>query len=101
MSAPLNNLMTLEELLHSVNGKLLGGFNADFVFTSVVTDSRSAVAGSLFIPLIGEKQNGHIYIDSAIEKGAASVFISDSEYKSNRKIRRIGGKTLGNGFYCC
>lgn len=85
MSAALENLMTLEELLHSVNGKLLGGFNADFVFTSVVTDSRSAVAGSLFIPLIGEKQNGHIYIDSAIEKGAASVFISDSEYKSNRK----------------
>ncbi|MFC2603644.1 MAG: UDP-N-acetylmuramoyl-tripeptide--D-alanyl-D-alanine ligase, partial [Treponema sp.] len=67
MNCAVENLMTLEELLHSVAGKLIDGFNGDFIFTSVVTDSRAVVFGSLFIPLIGEKQNGHLYIEQAIQ----------------------------------
>lgn len=40
---------------------------------SVSTDTRSIVPGSLFIPLVGERFDGHDYIDKAIENGAAAV----------------------------
>ena len=99
MNCAVENLMTLEELLHSVAGKLIDGFNGDFIFTSVVTDSRAVVFGSLFIPLIGEKQNGHLYIEQAIQNGAKSVFISNTEYKSNyKKYDELAAKYSGTAF---
>ena len=39
--------------------------------TAVSTDSRSIGPGSLFVPLVGERFDGHAYIDMALEKGAA------------------------------
>ena len=40
----------------------------------VETDSRTIHAGSLFIPLSGERFDGHAYINSALEGGAAGCF---------------------------
>ena len=79
MSGENQNLMTQEELIHAVNGTLLDGFSGSFVCSSVVTDSRAVFAGALFIPLIGEKQDGHAYIGQAIEKGATVIFVAASE----------------------
>ncbi|MBQ3981168.1 MAG: UDP-N-acetylmuramoylalanyl-D-glutamate--2,6-diaminopimelate ligase, partial [Treponema sp.] len=65
------SLLVLEDVISSADGiHLLGG--GDFCFTSVQTDSRSVVQGSLFVPLIGEKQDGHKYIPQAVEKGASA-----------------------------
>ena len=93
MSGENQNLMTQEELIHAVNGTLLDGFSGSFVCTSVVTDSRAVFAGSLFIPLIGEKQDGHAYIGQAIEKGATVIFVAASEYKANVKKYAESAKT--------
>ena len=70
-------LMTKEELTGAVHGTLVGLAEnlKNFSFTSVVTDSRNVVRGSLFVPLVGEFQDGHKYIPQAIEKGATVVFI--------------------------
>ena len=38
--------------------------------TSVTTDSRKAEAGCLFVPLKGEKSDGHSFIPQVMEKGA-------------------------------
>lgn len=40
--------------------------------TGVSTDTRSIGPGSLFIPLIGPRFNGHDYVREAIERGAAA-----------------------------
>ena len=40
------------------------------VIKSVTTDSRKITEGSLFIPLKGEKFDGHDFINQAFEKGA-------------------------------
>lgn len=81
----MESLMTLEEVLSSVNGILIGN-KEKIYFTSVETDSRNVVKGTLFIPLIGEFQDGHKYVPSALEKGASLVFINNSEYEKNSQF---------------
>ena len=52
----------------------------EFCFTSVATDSRSAVAGGMFIPLVGEFQDGHDYVPAALEKGATGLCVPSKTY---------------------
>ena len=77
--------MSFDELLKSVYGKYIGfARNQDiFVFSSVTTDSRAVKPGSLFVPLIGENQDGHKYIPAALEAGATAVFVTNSVYEKN------------------
>ncbi len=75
-------LLSLDELLSATGGRLLSSA-ADFSFGSVATDSRRVTAGSLFVPLIGEKQDGHSYIPQALEKGASVVLVSKQSYGRN------------------
>ena len=78
----MTSLLDLPVLLDAVSGFCLGDtdFSLKRGFSSVATDSRNVKNGSLFVPLIGENQNGHIYIKSALEKGAAVVFVEQVEY---------------------
>lgn len=61
---------TVTALCAAVGGKLLSGDSAAVV-TGVTTDSRAASDGQLFIPLTGERFDGHAYIDSALSAGAS------------------------------
>lgn len=64
--------LTLGELLTAVGGTLLGDVrDMDLTVDRVETDSRTIHPGSLFIPLTGERFDGHAYINSALEGGAA------------------------------
>lgn len=64
--------ITLEQLLKAVDGRLLGGFSRlDAPIAQVETDSRSIHPGVLFIPLVGDRFDGHAYINAALEGGAA------------------------------
>ena len=64
--------ITLSQLLEAVDGRLLGGFDRlDAPVARVETDSRSIHPGALFIPLVGERFDGHAYLNSALESGAA------------------------------
>ncbi len=60
---------TVKELCAAVGGTLLQQSGA--VVTEVSTDSRSIPAGALFVPLVGERFDGHDYLDAALERGAA------------------------------
>ena len=64
--------LTLAQLLQAVGGTLIGG-EADLnqTVTEVCTDSRSVPQGCLFLPLEGERFDGHAYINAALEGGAA------------------------------
>ena len=64
--------LTLRQLLEAVNGTLLGEFhNLDAVVDEVSTDSRRIEPGCLFIPLEGERFDGHSFSQAALEAGAA------------------------------
>ena len=76
------SLLSLEDVISAADGIHLLG-NGEFCFTSVQTDSRSVVQASLFVPLIGEKQDGHKYIPQAVEKGASVVLICLKNYEAD------------------
>ena len=80
----MKSLLKIDELLNAVGGKIIGD-SKECYFTSVQTDSRNVVKNTLFVPLIGEYQNGHKYIPSALEKGASVVFVKKSEYEQFRQ----------------
>ena len=46
-------------------------------FSGVSTDSRSLQAGNLFIALKGPRFDGHRFVDSAFERGAAAAVVSN------------------------
>ncbi|HZK20295.1 MAG TPA: Mur ligase family protein, partial [Treponemataceae bacterium] len=74
-------MMCKEKLLDAVQGKELFSKrlkNKKFSFTSVVIDSNDVVAGSLFVPLLGQFQDGHIYVEAAVLKGATVVLVCSS-----------------------
>ena len=60
---------TVKELCAAVGGTLLQESGA--VVTQVSTDSRSIPNRALFVPLAGERFDGHDYLDAALERGAA------------------------------
>ena len=61
------NLSKIEKILNSTVSY------SDVVFDGVSTDSRTIVPNNLFIPLSGDKYDGHDYIDKAIDNGAAAI----------------------------
>ncbi len=63
---------TTRQLCAAVNGTLYG--DGDLTVDALSTDSRSITAGAWFVPLTGERFDGHNYINMALEKGAAGCF---------------------------
>ena len=79
--------ITLRELLEAVGGTLIGpAAGLEQTVSHVDTDSRNIHPGSLFIPLVGERFDGHAYINSALEGGAAGCF-TQRERESYREDR--------------
>ena len=76
------SLLTLEKILEATDGIHVLGPSV-ITFTSVATDSRSVEKDTLFVPLIGEVQDGHKYIPQAMEKGASVVFIARKNYEDD------------------
>ena len=81
----MTGLLTIEQLVSGTNGTVVcTGEIKNIIFTSVATDSRMVVENTLFVPLMGEFQNGHKYVPQAIEKGASVIFINKSEYEQKK-----------------
>lgn len=59
---------TAREIAAAVGGRLLQDGGS---ITRVSTDSRDIRTGDLFVPLVGERFDGHAYLDMALSKGAA------------------------------
>ena len=63
--------MTVTEIAAAVHGVWKNPRAEVPVVSAVSTDSRKQSPGSLFIPWVGEKFDGHDFIDAALEGGAA------------------------------
>ncbi len=63
-----------EDVLRATGGSLLRG-SAKTVFQGITTDSRNLTPGNLFIPLVGEKFDGHDFLDHAVRAGASGLLV--------------------------
>jgi UDP-N-acetylmuramoyl-tripeptide--D-alanyl-D-alanine ligase len=71
---------TIPEILAATGGTLvrLGAWDA---FCGVSTDSRTCQTGELFIPLTGEKHDGHEFIPGALRRGARGVLVEEKIFR--------------------
>jgi UDP-N-acetylmuramoyl-tripeptide--D-alanyl-D-alanine ligase len=85
LRAALNEkiLLTLtgDDVLKATGGRLLRG-DPGRMFRGLTTDSRTLTAGNLFIPLVGEKFDGHDFLRGALEAGASGVLVQKGKEAS-------------------
>lgn len=81
--------MTVEDILSATGGTLLSG-DTKTEFTDITTDSRRSAEGVLFIPLEGEKFDGHEFIKAAFDMGAAAVLThKDADLMIDKTIIKV------------
>ena len=85
--------ITLQEILEAVDGKLYGEeTDLSLSIEKVDTDSRNIHPGALFLPLEGERFDGHAFINDALEAGAAGcIFARErSSYLPGKFYIKVG-----------
>ena len=90
--------MNLTELLNRIPTlETHGNTNRDV--SEIVFDSRKAGQNSLYVALKGTISDGHLFIDSAIEKGSTTIIVEEIPQNLDEKITYIkvkdSSKTLG------
>jgi UDP-N-acetylmuramoyl-tripeptide--D-alanyl-D-alanine ligase len=69
--------ISLREIAEAIDAELVGDGEL-IVSGTVETDSRLVTKGSLFVAKPGEETDGHLFIPSAIEKGAVAAIVQDN-----------------------
>ena len=73
------------EIIKAMKGTLVRG-NPEDVFEGLSTDSRDVIKGNLFIPLTGERFDGHDFIPDAIKNGASGLIVQRGKEDITEKI---------------
>ncbi|MBP8984167.1 MAG: UDP-N-acetylmuramoyl-tripeptide--D-alanyl-D-alanine ligase [Syntrophobacterales bacterium] len=74
MNEQVSLVLRVEDVLMATDGHLLKG-EAGGVFYGLATDTRKLSGGNLFIPLVGEKFDGHDFLKEAVEAGASGLLL--------------------------
>lgn len=77
--------LRLGEIAKLSNGKLNKDEYSDTVISEISRDTRTIEPGDIYLPLIGEILNGHIFIDDAFKLGAKATFAQKGEYHKDDK----------------
>jgi UDP-N-acetylmuramoyl-tripeptide--D-alanyl-D-alanine ligase len=64
---------SLGEIARATGGELTG--SAETIVEGIVTDSRAALEGKLFIALPGERFDGHTFVSAALRGGARALVV--------------------------
>lgn len=78
---------TLEEVLRATGGTPLHGLPERF--PSVFTDTREGTPGALFVPLKGERFDGHDFVPQALEAGAGAALWARPEAPAGLPLVRV------------
>lgn len=77
--------LTLLEIAKACNGALTRSDYGDLYITSITTDSRKICENCLFIPLKGERVDGHDFIAQTFEAGA-TCSLSEKEIETDKPV---------------
>ncbi|MGE6632100.1 UDP-N-acetylmuramoyl-tripeptide--D-alanyl-D-alanine ligase [Bacillus sp. NPDC077027] len=70
---------TVGQVAKMAGGELTNPAFGEKDIHGVTTDTRKVSEGALFIPLIGEHFNGHVFVEKALESGATAVLWNKQE----------------------
>jgi UDP-N-acetylmuramoyl-L-alanyl-D-glutamate--2,6-diaminopimelate ligase len=70
--------MKLSDLVGQLEYKLLSG-TLEVDVDTLTSDSRKAGKASVFVCILGAVSNGHRYIESVIQNGAAAIIVQENE----------------------
>jgi UDP-N-acetylmuramoyl-tripeptide--D-alanyl-D-alanine ligase len=79
---------TAAELVTATRGSLVQGKGEDG-FVGVSTDSRTCQTGELFVPLVGERHDGHDYIPKALGRGVRGVLVEGRIFRGNGHVPHL------------
>ena len=74
--------LSIADILSATRGTLLAG-EAGTLVRDVTIDSRTAAAGSLFVPLRGTRHDGHAFIERAFMQGATAALTEQDSASVN------------------
>src|SRR5262245_38281944 len=66
---------TVQELADAAGGQILSEVAKEFSF--VGTDTRQSLTGKLFVPLKGDRFDGHNFVAKAIDQGASVILVHE------------------------
>lgn len=82
-------VLRADDIVSATAGRLIHGA-PESIFQGLTTDSRALQPGNLFIPLVGEKFDGHDFIGDAVRAGASGVLVQrDREGKLGRAAETV------------
>jgi len=76
-------MFTLKEIAEATGGDLSG--DPEQSAAAVSTDSRTVAPGELFVPLAGERYDGHDFIDGAAERGV-TAFLAERRWLDGNRL---------------
>ena len=76
--------MKVSEIVIATGGKLISG-DETMEITGFSQDSRQAEVGMMYIPIIGERYDGHDFIESAFTNGASAI-ITDRLIEDDKHV---------------
>jgi len=85
--------LNVTEIAGAARGRLISG-SSEGVITEVIIDSRSAGAGSLFIPLTGAHADGHAFIEDAFKNSACASLVQKGHAVISPLARTYPGRVL-------
>ncbi len=81
--------MKCKEVAEATGGRLLQAGDPEKQIRQLVIDSREVREGDFFIPLAGEKTDGHLYLADAAGRGAVGCLVA-----AGRSVRMPEGVTV-------
>ncbi|MBB6217009.1 UDP-N-acetylmuramoyl-tripeptide--D-alanyl-D-alanine ligase [Anaerosolibacter carboniphilus] len=73
--------LTVKEIVQATKGELIKG-DQEALIHGVTIDSRKVKSGELFIPLVGERFDGHSFIGEVLLHGAGGILCDRSKYEA-------------------
>ncbi len=83
----MNCILTVDEIIEATGGKIIKKSSSK-TFRGLSTDSRHISAGTLFLPIIGERFDGHDFITAAVKDGALGSLVQNG---LEGKIKALSG----------
>ena len=70
--------MTAAMIAQAVGGRIIWG-DPETPVIDICTDSRLPKGGELYVPILGERVDGHRFIEGALKNGAVATFTSQHD----------------------